>query len=172
MFQDNSTLLRHVSFCGIYIVVSRIQSGQNSHWGRGAESTVIPRSTWTSVTASKANLYQYLLASAVSDIIILSSCEDVCSCYALSSSRQYFSHFGTFLWMIQNTKKRLKSLAQWHNTVPPVRIEPANPRAHVKHFTTESHWRMPCCKINQYTIIICFIIDIFGMSVRRGYGGR
>ena len=38
-----------------------------------------------------------------------------------------------------STKQGLIGLAQGHNAVPPVRLEPATARSPVKHFTTESY---------------------------------
>ena len=53
-------------------------------------------------------------------------------------------------------------LAQEHNTVPPVRIEPAAPRSRVEHSTTE-----PLCsfdndveKWNAYALNYCVLVNI------------
>ena len=37
-----------------------------------------------------------------------------------------------------STKQRIKCLADWNNSVPLVRLEPATPQSQVKHSTTES----------------------------------
>ena len=36
-----------------------------------------------------------------------------------------------------STKQRKKCLAQGHNAVPPVELEPATPQSRIKHSTTE-----------------------------------
>ena len=38
---------------------------------------------------------------------------------------------------LTSTKQRIKCLAQGHNAVPPVRLEPAAPQSRIKHSTTE-----------------------------------
>ena len=43
-------------------------------------------------------------------------------------------------WVIQgltSTKQKIKCLAQEHDAVPPVRLDPVTPRSRVKHSTTE-----------------------------------
>ena len=53
------------------------------------------------------------------------------------------------------TNQRIKCLAQAHNAVPPVRLEPATPQSRVKHSTTEP---LPSsCKV---TINMCLHSDL------------
>ena len=49
----------------------------------------------------------------------------------------FLDTLGCFL-VCTSAKKRIKCLAQGHNTVPPVRLEPATPLSQVVHSTTES----------------------------------
>ena len=49
-----------------------------------------------------------------------------------------FSHVGTGHLGLTSTKQRIKCLAQGHNEVPLVKLEPSTPPSRVKHSTTES----------------------------------
>ena len=56
----------------------------------------------------------------------------------LGPSQQVFSHDRTGLSVLNHTiKQRIKCLAQRHNEVPTVRLEPATPQSRVQHSTTE-----------------------------------
>ena len=58
--------------------------------------------------------------------------------YSLRPSLQFFSFVGTGLPGLNlSTKQGLMCLAQGHNAVVLVRLEPATPRSQVKHSTTE-----------------------------------
>ena len=51
--------------------------------------------------------------------------------------QQVFRYVGTGLPGLTGTKLGLMLLAQGHNAMTPVRLEPAAPRSRVKHSTTE-----------------------------------
>ena len=66
-------------------------------------------------------------------------------------SQRFFSHVRTGRTGLTRTKQRIKSLAQGHNTVPPVRLEPATPQSRVKHPTTEPPQSSKCiCMASRY----------------------
>ena len=54
----------------------------------------------------------------------------------MSQSTNFHSCWDRSSW-VEQTKQRIKCLAQGHNTVPLVRLEPATPRSQVKHSFTE-----------------------------------
>ena len=54
-----------------------------------------------------------------------------------TSHQQSFSYKGTGLPGLNQYQARINVLAQGHNTVTPVRLDPAAPRSRVKHSTTE-----------------------------------
>ena len=55
----------------------------------------------------------------------------------LTSHQQSYSYKGTGLPGLNQYLARINVLAQGHNAVPPVRLEPAALRSRVKHSTTE-----------------------------------
>ena len=55
----------------------------------------------------------------------------------LRPSQQFFSHVGMGPPGLISTKQRIKCLAQGHNAVALVRLEPATPQSPVKHSTSE-----------------------------------
>ena len=62
----------------------------------------------------------------------------LCVCVFFMTSQQLFSHEGQiFLCWTRTIKQRIKYLAQGHNAVHPVRLEPATPQSREKHSTTE-----------------------------------
>ena len=54
----------------------------------------------------------------------------------MSQSANFQSCWDRSFW-VEPTKQRIKCLAQGHNTVPLVRLEPATPRSQIKHSFTE-----------------------------------
>ena len=62
------------------------------------------------------------------------------------SHKQSFSYKGTGLPGMNQYYARINVLAQGHNAVTPVRLEPAAPRSQVKHSTSE-----PLC-----SLCLCF----------------
>ena len=55
-------------------------------------------------------------------------------------------------------------LAQGHNAVPPVRLEPATTRSRVKHLTTESHCIKPNIFANSPNIICIICVRHLGLT--------
>ena len=73
-------------------------------------------------------------------IWVHSVCYHDCCFDSLCPSQQFFSHVGRVSLGWTSTKQRVKCIAQGHNTVSLVMLQPTNPRSHVKHSTSES----PC----------------------------
>ena len=61
----------------------------------------------------------------------------VCLIWIFTSHQQYFSYQVTVFLGWTSTKLGLMCLAQGHNAVTPMRLEPTALRSQVKHFTTE-----------------------------------
>ena len=61
--------------------------------------------------------------------------EMICLIWLFSSHQQSFNCKGTGLPRLKQYEARINVLAQWHNAVTPVRLEPAEPRSRVKHST-------------------------------------
>ena len=70
-------------------------------------------------------------------------CLFVCLICFFTSHQQPFSYKGTGLPGLNQYKARINVLAQGHNTVTPVRFEPAALRSRVNHSTTE-----PLCSLS------------------------
>ena len=66
------------------------------------------------------------------------------------SHQQSFSYKGTGLPGLNQYKARIKVLAQGHNAVTPVRLEPVASRSRVKLSTTE----LPTCNIVRYAFTV------------------
>ena len=78
------------------------------------------------------SLLWWLCWVSETEIIII-----VCLIWFFTSHQQSFSYVGTVLPVWTSTKLGFMCLAQRHNAVTPVRLEPTAPLSRVKHSTTE-----------------------------------
>ena len=72
------------------------------------------------------------------------SCPCFVTFYLIRYHQQSFSYKGRVFLGLTSTKLGLMCLAQGHNAVTPVMLEPAAPRSRVKHSTTEPLRSLSC----------------------------